>query len=134
MAVKVRILPILGGVAALLGIVATVAAIQKKEKAQPLSDDIAYPPNEISGSNLSARQAMRRANQLYSAMKGAGTNEETVYKTQLDANGDGLKLIYNKFGIREGENLGQWFLDDLGYKELLIVRAIWKKKGVTPPF
>lgn len=131
---KPKPLEVLGGFAAVLGIVATVTAITRKVKAEPLDDDIAYPPSELGNSNISARQAMRRANQLYTAMKGAGTDEEAVYRAQNMLNGDGLKMVYNKFGIREGENLGQWFLNDLSDSEMVIVRRQWTERGIIPPF
>ena len=67
-------------------------------------------------------------------MTGLGTNEIAVYQALSNVNGAGLKLIFNVFGIRGGENLYEWFLDDLNDFELEKVRTIWVSAGLIPPF
>lgn len=107
---------------------------KKKEEEEEADEASFYPPEETIGSNLSQDEALRRANTIYTAMKGGGTDEDAIVLAQNSANASGLKLIYNKFGVRDGETLGQWYLGDLSGWWLTVVRAQWTNRGLTPPF
>jgi len=95
-------------------------------------DEGFYPPSETAGADH--RIANQRANQIYTAMDGIGTDELAIVQAQNLVSAAMLKLIYNKFGIRDGQNLGQWYQGDLSGYWLNIVRAQWNNKGVKPPF
>ena len=62
---------------------------------------------------ISEKQAMTFANQLETAMKGWGTDNDVIKSVfnQLQTQGDYL-LVQKKFGIRDGENLNEWLVDD----------------------
>jgi len=74
------------------------------------------------------------ANQLYTAMKGAGTTTSVVYSVfrQMQTRGDVLKLI-SKFGIRDGEDLATWMRGEwlLSIKE---INTILATKGINYAF
>jgi len=109
-----------------------IQAVQKTKEEEDLPEP--YKDDDVKKSNLSPRQALMRANTIYTAMKGAGTDEEAIYRAFNLVNADGLRLIYNKFGVRDDEDMGQWFIGDLSADEMKIVRAIWQNRGVKPPF
>ena len=74
-------------------------------------------------------------------MAGFGTNEAAIYAALRAVNGPGLKLIFNAFGVRDvpwgfgiGQNMYEWFLNDLSDHELDQVRLIWENAGLVPPF
>lgn len=133
---------ILGIVASVVGIGGTLYWINKdKGKREDLPEEEGYTEDELAGSNLSPKEALRRGNSLFTAMDGGGTNENSVIHalTAGMPNASALKLIYVKFGKRQGtytwtsENLGQWFAGE-GEGILKITRAIWENRGLTPPF
>lgn len=121
--------------AATLGTTASILYfLFRKEKPKPLSVFDRYTDAEVKDSNISKRQARQRANQLFTAMDGLWTNEVAIGNAFKNVNGPGLKLIYNKFGVRGDENLGQWLIGDLNDFELEQVRELWQEQGVDPPF
>jgi len=126
------------GILAGLATIGSVSYFIWKDKKSSRGSDVDESPffsaEETSGSNISQREALRRANQIYTAMDGAGTDEDAIYRAQNLVNASALKLIYNKFGIREEENMGQWFIGDLSGTPLMIVRAQWTNRGLIPPF
>ena len=86
-------------------------------------------------SNVSPAAALAKANTLYAAMKGAGTNEKEIYKALAGVNYNGFVAIYNAFGKREGalnfsignrgdEDLLSFLQGDLGEKELATLRNL----------
>ncbi len=109
-----------------------ISLFTRKDPTEDLPDP--YEAGEVETSNLSVRQALIRANAIYTALDGLGSNEEAVYRAFEGANGAAIKLIYNQFGVRDDEDMTQWFVGDLDSAELKKVRAIWNKQGVTPPF
>ncbi len=133
-------LNVLKGVALALGISGAIYALVNIGKPPPPPDVSSvggFSEDEIAKSppsNITEQEALRRANMLYTAMRGFGTNEMTIYKALMTVNKAGLMLIFNQFGSRRGQNLYQWFMDDLGYKELAVVSEIWKKQGINVPF
>jgi len=59
------------------------------------------------------------ANSLENAMKGLGTDEDTVYEIIYNtvSNQSEWYKLYNAFGVRDGENLLQWLKGDLSSSE-----------------
>lgn len=128
-----------------VGTIATVATIgsiwywiqkDKREEEEKLSEDqkVFYPPNLTKGSNIGFAEALRRANNIQTAIKGAGTDEKAVFRAQYKLNADALRYLYNTFGIRNGENMGQWIIGDFEGDDLAAIRGQWLLRGVTPPF
>lgn len=74
---------------------------------------------------ISEKQALTFANQLEVAMKGWGTDNDVIKNVfnQLQTQGDYL-LVQKKFGIRDGENLIEWLVDDgaLEYSQDILTR------------
>lgn len=72
------------------------------------------------------------AGNLQTAMSGLGTNESAVYSNlnRLKNRSDWLALVA-QFGIRGGETLTQWLVDDLSEGEMQIVSNILFKINVT---
>ena len=75
------------------------------------------------------------ANKLYTAMKGIGTDEDTVFAVfgQLSNTADMLKLVA-VFGTRDGETLDQWIRGDLGYFEINKLNRLLSNKGIAYSF
>ena len=114
--------------------------IMKDRKKDELPFIERYTKSQIKNSNISGSQALRRANQLFTAMDGANwDNAVAVARPLNNVNASGLRLIVNKFGRRAGtytfipENLYQWFGGE-SEKTQKYARAIWKNRGLTPPF
>jgi len=110
---------------------AEAAAEAAEEEA---AEEVFYPPSETIGSNINHKEALRRATNIYTAMKGPGTDEKAIFRAQRLVNGSGLKRIYNLFGIRESKNMGQWFTSELSDYEIQLPRGQWHLQKVTPPF
>lgn len=86
-------------------------------------------------SNVPPAAALARANALYAAMKGAGTNEKEIYKALAGVNYNGFVAIYNAFGKRSGalnfslgnsgdEDLLSFLQGDLSEKDLSSLRNL----------
>ena len=75
------------------------------------------------------------ANKLYNAMKGAGTDEDTVFAcfNQLRNTADILKLIA-VFGTKDGETLDQWVRGDLTSWEINRLNTNLANKGIAYAF
>ena len=111
--------------------------------------------------NQFSSQAQLIADQQYQAMSGAATDEDSLFNTLLPLNGAKMNLVLEKFGIREGKNLFQWYSDELCQGDLLspctslsyydenvpgcnswwnscgelpYMRAIWRRWSNTIPF
>lgn len=86
-------------------------------------------------SNVPPAAALAKANALYAAMRGAGTNEKEIYKTLAGVNYNGFIAIYNAFGKRSGalnfslgnsgdEDLLSFLQGDLSEKDLATLRNL----------
>lgn len=75
------------------------------------------------------------ANKLYNAMKGPGTDEDTVFAcfNQLRNTADILKLIA-VFGTKDGETLDQWVRGDLTSWEINRLNTNLANKGIAYAF
>lgn len=91
----------------------------------------------INKSNVTISDAILRqmANQLYTAMKGPGTNEDAIYTVfgQLNTDDDVLQLI-RIFGTKKDETLPQWILGELNTKERERLNTILINNGIAYQF
>ena len=95
---------------------------------------------EVNESNLSYSEAEFElfADQLESAMDGAGTDEEAVYHVfeQMDT-ADDLKQLIKSFGTRDygitnkAQNLLQWLRDEMDVEELVPIQTIFNNLEVA---
>lgn len=75
------------------------------------------------------------ANQLYYAMKGVGTDEETIYSViQKIKNDQDFIALENAFGIRDTYNLQAWIRGDLSTSEVQKVNSILSNNGISKSF
>jgi len=102
-------------------------------------------------------QAKSIADGQYAAMQGTGTDEDSLFTPLLSLNGAQLAKVYEKFGVKEGMNLFQWYggelsnnmftsltyhneasegctswADDCHEKDFM--RGIWQKSGLPITF
>lgn len=102
-------------------------------------------------------QAKNIADGQYAAMQGFGTDEESLFAPLLALNGAQLAKVFQKFGMREGKNLFQWYSAELNNTSLTslnyhneasegctswadncyekdFMRGIWAKSGLPISF
>lgn len=84
---------------------------------------------------LSGLQFNLLANKLYNAMKGVGTDEDTIFAcfNSLNNTADCLKLIA-VFGTKDGETLDQWIRGDLSSWEISRLNKNLSNKGIAYQF
>lgn len=75
------------------------------------------------------------ANKLYTAMKGVGTDEDTIFSVfgQMRNTADVLKLVA-VFGTKDGETLEQWIRGDLSSWEINKLNRLLDNKGIAYSF
>ncbi len=94
----------------------------------------------------------RIADTQFNCMKGLGTNEDYLFSSIEQLNGEELKAVYNAFGSRNYSITGQqgitaennilgvkldlfgWYKKELSKKELTKMRMLWNGKGVNVSF
>ncbi len=111
----------------LLGIIYIVT------KSNGLPDPEEFEEYDSGGSSLTKAEARHKAELLYAAMKGMGTNEELVFQVLKDLSFADYGKVYNEFGKRyynalvgEGgwnvftgeEDLNVWLISELTKGEL----------------
>ncbi len=100
--------------------------------AEQLSDSVNSTPVNKSNLTLTDNDLNVMAAQLYKAMKGAGTDTDTVsnvlsrVKTK-----DDLNALIRAYGIKDGEDLRLWLKGDLGGKNLEAVINLFTDLGVV---
>jgi len=107
------------------------------------NDETGAAGKEIDKSELSGSLADFEgwANQLYQAMNGSGTNEQTIYAVlgNLKTKSDYYQLV-KSFDVRQNEGtfsnnfsgtLSEWLTFELDTNELTKVREILKKINIT---
>jgi hypothetical protein len=82
-----------------------------EENTQKLSKPAGVQPTINTG------EAKALALRLYSAMDGAGTDEEEIISIFNAANTADVAMIYNEFKVRDGEDLVSWLRGDLSDDE-----------------
>lgn len=72
---------------------------------------------------------------LYDAMKGFGTDTESIYSAFAMANtrSDILSIIAT-FGVKEGETLAEWLYGDLSGSEIMHLNNVIASKGINYTF
>jgi hypothetical protein len=85
--------------------------------------------------SFSETQYQNMSDTLYAAMNGVGTNEGAIFGVfeSVKNISDVLKLI-DVFGLKKGENLGQWLKDDLSTSEIAKINNTLKSKGINYQF
>lgn len=80
------------------------------DQSENQEEDPQEPP-----STLTQNQALAIADSQHDAMEGAGTTCSSLFAGIEPYRNDknNLIMIYNAFGVRDGENLFQWYRDDL---------------------
>lgn len=75
------------------------------------------------------------ADQLYAAMDGWGTDEESIYNVmyKIKNDVDYMKLV-EAFGVRDSESLSEWISGDCNTKEINEINSILKNNGVSMGF
>lgn len=93
--------------------------------------------NAITTSNirLSQVQLNTLADKLYNAVKGAGTDEKSIYDAMrtLQTKDDVLALI-KTFSVRDSMTLREWLYDDLNNSEISKINDILLSKGISFSF
>lgn len=89
----------------LLGII-ILALIPRKPKQT-------YDNLDVSDSDLTDVQAKTIADLSYTAMLGAGTDEEYLFDHLFILNESSFVHVLQQFGIRDDQTLAQWLKDDL---------------------
>lgn len=108
----------------------------KAEDNAELANHIAQTGESV---NLSASELSTMVNQLYTAMKGPGTDEETIYAVfkKCKNKADVLKLIA-KFGTKDDKDLPTWIRSELSdtwpFKDLTKLNNILSDKGIDYSF
>lgn len=92
---------------------------------------------DINTSNITISATLLRqyADRLYTAMKGWGTDEDTIYDvfSNFRTDDDVLQLI-RIYGTKDGMTLPQWIIDELNTKERKKLNTILNNNGVTYQF
>ena len=85
--------------------------------------------------SFSDTQFKTYATRLYNAMKGAGTDEATVFAVfnDMQNTADVLKLI-SIYGMKDNEDLTQWLRGDLSSGEIKKLNSILSGKGIAYQF
>lgn len=104
--------------------------IQDKKEENELAKDI-----DTSNVSISSSMMRQYADRLYTAMKGMGTDEDTIYDVfgNFTTTDEVLQLI-KVFGTRDDMTLPQWIVDELTTKERKKLNTILTNKGVTYQF
>ena len=118
------------------GLIACGLIGRKQYKRWKDSQDVKDEAGSTRNATMTESQARIYANKLYSAMKGAGTNENEVMQVfQACINNDDVNLLILKFGKQNGETLSEWINDDFSSsaKEKYI-NSVLRAKGITKLF
>lgn len=74
----------------------------------------------------------RFADRMEIAMKGAGTDEDIIYKVYSYLHNDADMVKLNQaFGIRNESTLREWLLGDLDASEIAKINELLRDKGIT---
>lgn len=75
------------------------------------------------------------AKDLFTAMSGVGTNEQTIYDVfkKMQSKDDVLQLI-TAFGVEDEETLTQWIVSELGSSERATLNRLLTDKNINYQF
>lgn len=84
---------------------------------------------------LTNSQINTLSSKLYSAMKGAGTNEEAVFNgfAELNTRSD-LELLLKTYGVKESKTLKEWLYDELSEDDIVHINEILASKNINYVF
>lgn len=75
------------------------------------------------------------ANRLLAAMKGPGTDEETIFAVFNAMNTESdIRQLVAAFGLQKDETLQQWLLGDLSKSDMQKLNNLLKTKGINYTF
>jgi hypothetical protein len=127
----------------------------------PTIDNVVADTTPADGStaqNSFASQATLIAQGQYTAMQGNTTDETALFNALIPLNGAQLAMVFEKYGVKEGKNLFQWYADELcdsmwcgslvwyndaapgctawldSCYETEFMRALWQKSGIPVTF
>lgn len=110
---------------------------QETEDANKQRDIANEVNNAITTSNVTLTQVQLNtlADKLYNAVKGAGTDEKSIYDAMrtLQTKDDVLALI-KTFSVRDSMTLREWLYDDLNNSEISKINDILLSKGISFSF
>lgn len=110
---------------------------QETEDANKERDIANEVNNAITTSNVTLSQVQLNtlADKLYNAVKGAGTDEKSIYDAMrtLQTKDDVLALI-KTFSVRDSMTLREWLYDDLNNSEISKINDILLSKGISFSF
>lgn len=116
------------------------------------------PTDGTTVQNSFASQATLIAQGQYAAMQGNMTDETALFNALIPLNGAQLAMVFEKYGVKEGKNLFQWYADELcdsmfcgslvwyndaapgctgwldSCYETEFMRALWQKSGIPVTF
>ena len=132
---------LIGSVIGLLALIVVVFLIVKfKSKFKDMVTNtklVNSLETEIKTDDITLTQAQFNsyASALYSAMKGAGTDEEKIYNVfrQMQTRSDVLQLI-KVFGVKDGDTLSEWLNDDLSASEIEKINTILASNDINYSF
>ena len=134
--VSVNLTPIVTG-----GVVVAVALalylLYRWNKNRDANKYLKTTNKEIIKSQLSFQDTdySNMANALLGAMKGLGTDEDTIYSVfnRMETESDVRKLVAS-FGLQNGKTLQQWLLSELSKTEQAKLNALLETKGINYTF
>lgn len=110
---------------------------QETEDANKQRDIANEVNNAITTSNVTLTQVQLNtlADKIYNAVKGAGTDEKSIYDAMrtLQTKDDVLALI-KTFSVRDSMTLREWLYDDLNNSEVSKINDILLSKGISFSF
>jgi hypothetical protein len=120
--------------------------------------DSTTPTDGTTAQNSFAPQAKMIADGQYVAMNDSGTDEDALFTPLLNLNGAQLALVFEKYGVKQGKNLFEWYAEELcdsvwcgslvynasasqgcetymdQCRETAFMRGIWQKSGLPISF
>lgn len=96
-------------------------------------------------SSITLQQAIQIAKQQFDAMNRGGTYNVTIFKSLEGLDGKSLQMVWDAFGkpsyfmigkspfswLGTPLDLGGWYVEELGGKDIEKMRQIWKKAGIS---
>ncbi len=125
------------GLVALVVVVLLIVFLNRLRPKKSIVDDIVVDTSKLTYSDTEYKLM---ANQLYTAMKGAGTDEAAILRVcQRMQNVDDWNAVVKAFGTKSSSNwvykfsgtLYDWLQDELSEREMRKVNEILNPIGVT---
>lgn len=129
---------IVGCVLALIVVIWAIVAIKGKIGDAVTNSKLIDEVNKEIDTNkitLTQSQINTLASKIYTAMSGAGTDEEAIYDafSTLSSYSD-LQQLNKTFGVKEHMTLREWLRDDLSTSEINHINEILASKNINYVF